>query len=259
VFICVHLWLFVFEVNPRVSPFLQESNMSETPGRGALLSTVLVFGIVLAAANAVGLGLLVEHLENPAFTLTGPGFTDKIATVVGETSSRFPGLFALFFLLPVALFAFTAFLIYLRRDPGSATVTAAAPRQRTAAETAAPALQLLAFLQQEGRLLDFVEEEIDGYTDEQVGAAARTIHSGCRKALHERMTIKRLHEADDGATIEVGADYDPQQVRLTGNVHGHPPFRGTLEHGGWRVTDLKLPERTGGDPTIVAPAEVEIL
>lgn len=233
--------------------------MAETPGRGALISTVLVFGIVLAAANAVGLGLLVEHLENPAFTVTGPGFTDKIAGVVGETSSRFPGLFALFFLLPAALFAFTAFLIYLRRDPSAATVPAtAATPQRSAQEIAAPALQLLAFLQQEGRLLDFVEEEIDGYSDEQVGAAARTIHSGCRKALHERMKVTRLHDADDGATIEIGADYDPQQVRLTGNVHGEPPFRGTLEHGGWRVTDLKLPERTGGDPTIVAPAEVEI-
>ncbi len=232
--------------------------MREPSGRAALISTVLVFGVILAAANAVGLSLMVENLENPAFTLVGAGFTEKIGSAVSEVCGRFPGFSALFFVLPLALFAFTAFLIWLRNESGAAPVAATTAVEKSAQELGAPALQLLTFLQQEGRLIDFVEEDIDGYSDDQVGAAARTIHSGCRKALHERMTISRVNDADDGAAVEIPPDYDPNQVRLTGNVHGQPPFRGTLEHGGWRISDLKLPELTGGDPGIIAPAEVEI-
>lgn len=232
--------------------------MAEPSGRGALITTIALFGILLAAANAVGLGLLVEHLESPEFTLTGAGFTAKIGAAVGALWDRFPGYFTLFFALPLALFGFTALLVALRRESGGAAAVAAGAAAPSRAERDAAALQLLAVLQREGRLIDFVEEDIDAYSDQQVGAAARTVHGGCRKALHERMEFVRLHEAADGAAVEIGADYDPLAVRLTGNVHGAPPFRGTLEHGGWRVANLRLPEATGGDPAIIAPAEVEI-
>lgn len=232
--------------------------MTQTSGRGALITTILIFGVLLAAANAVGLALLVEHLETPGFSLAGAGFTDKIGTAVGAVADRFPGYAFLFFALPVALFGFTALLVGLRSEAGGANATTAAPAAPSRTERDAAALQLLAVLQREGRLVDFVEEDIDAYSDEQVGAAARTVHGGCRKALHERMDITRLQDAADGATVEIGRDYDAQAVRLTGNVHGQPPFRGTLEHGGWRVANLRLPEATGGDPTIIAPAEVEI-
>jgi hypothetical protein len=122
-----------------------------------------------------------------------------------------------------------------------------------------PALQLLALLQQEGRLIDFLEEDIAGYDDTQVGAAVRAIHSGCRKALHERVQIERVYAQDDGTTVDVDTGFDPAAVRLTGNVAGAPPFRGTLQHGGWRVTKLSLPRATGTtDAHIIAPAEVEI-
>ncbi len=232
--------------------------MKTSSGRGALISTLLIFGFVLAAANATGLSLLIEHLENPDFTLVGAGFTSKIANAVSEISGRFPGYFALFFIAPIALFALAAFFVGLRRESTPATAIEETAPAAPSGDRLAPALQLLGLLQQEGRLIDFVEEEIDGYSDDQVGAAARTIHSGCRKALHERMQISRLNDAEDGASVEIASDYDPNLVRLTGNVHGEPPFRGTLEHGGWRVSALKLPELTGGDPSIIAPAEVEI-
>jgi hypothetical protein len=232
--------------------------MAERSGRGALITTILIFGVLLAAANAVGLGLLIEHLEDPGFTLAGAGFTAKIGLAAGELWNRFPAYFFLFFGLPIALFAFVALLVGLRREEAAGGTAAAAAAAPSAAERGAMALQLLAVLQREGRFIDFVEEEIDGYSDEQIGAAARTVHGGCRKALHERMDIVRLHEAEDGASVEIGRDYDAQTVRLTGNVHGAPPFRGTLEHGGWRVANLRLPETTGGDPAIIAPAEVEI-
>jgi hypothetical protein len=108
-------------------------------------------------------------------------------------------------------------------------------------------------------LIDFLEEDIDAYGDAQVGAAARTIHSGCRKALHERMRIERIYDDEDGATVEVAEGFDPAALRLTGNVHGEPPFEGTLQHGGWRAREVKLPSPSKGiDPLILAPAEVEL-
>jgi len=57
---------------------------------------------------------------------------------------------------------------------------------------------------------------------------------------------------------EVASGFDPSAVRLTGNVHGQPPFRGVLQHGGWRATHVSLPKTAGVDAAVLAPAEVEI-
>ena len=46
---------------------------------------------------------------------------------------------------------------------------------------------------------------------------------------------------------------------MTGNVVGQPPFTGTLQHKGWRVTAVRLPALTAGhDTRVIAPAEVEL-
>jgi hypothetical protein len=127
-----------------------------------------------------------------------------------------------------------------------------------AATATAPALRLLGLLQQEGRFVDFLQEDIDGYDDGQVGAAVRSIHAGCRKALQERIVFERVYSDAEGSTVSVAEGFDANAVRLSGNVTGGPPFKGTLQHGGWRAIKVALPESTGGDPTVVAPAEVEI-
>jgi hypothetical protein len=119
------------------------------------------------------------------------------------------------------------------------------------------ALRLLALLQQEGRLVDFLKEDISAYDDGQIGAAVRSIHAGCRAVLDERVQLERIVEGDDGAPIEVPAGFDAGAIRVTGNVAGAPPFKGTLQHNGWRVVAMKLPE-SSTDPRIVAPAEVEV-
>lgn len=229
--------------------------MPEQTGRGTILATVVAFGVVLAAVNAAGIALLAENLQSPDFSLGGPGFTAKIGAAVSALYERFPGYFALFFLTPLVLFGITALLIGMKPE---GAVAATVKTEKPAPDPGKRALQLLGILQLEGRLIDFLEEDIDAYSDDQVGAAARTVHAGCRKALHERMKIVRLHEKEDGAAVEIGADFDPRRVRLTGNVHGQPPFRGTLEHGGWMVEEMRLPDLTAGDPAILAPAEVEI-
>jgi len=155
---------------------------------------------------------------------------------------------------------------------GRATVEAPggreAARPAQAAQPLAPspegisrrtALQLLSVLQREGRLVDFIEEDLTGFPDAAVGAAARTVHAGCKRAIQELFRLEPVLVEPEGATVEVAPGFDPAAVRLTGNVVGKPPFRGSLRHHGWRARDVKLPPPPDGiDPAIVAPAEVEL-
>lgn len=126
--------------------------------------------------------------------------------------------------------------------------------------TTGPDLRVLAILQRDGRLVDFLQEDIDAYSNEQIGAAVRDIHRGCRKALRDYLTVEPVMGAAEDAEVTVPADFDPAEIRLTGNVRGTPPFRGVLKHHGWRVRSVQLPALPGTrqDSAVLAPAEVEI-
>lgn len=141
-----------------------------------------------------------------------------------------------------------------------APVPAPKPGPAPEAIAAAGAMQLLGTLQREGRLVDFLMEPIDDYPDAQVGAAVRTIHRGCRKALEGTLRLEAVLEGEEEAAVTVEAGFDPARVRIMGNVAGEPPFRGTLKHHGWAARDVKLPplpERPEA-ALVVAPAEVEL-
>ncbi len=131
------------------------------------------------------------------------------------------------------------------------------PPAPTLAEEAA-ALQLLALLQREGRLIDFLKEDVAEFSDEDIGAAARVVHEGCSKALFEHFTIEPAEGGEEGEAITLES-VDPARVRLTGNVAGDPPFQGTLQHAGWVAKDVSLPAIADGhDLNVLAPAEVEL-
>lgn len=123
-----------------------------------------------------------------------------------------------------------------------------------------PDLRVLAVLQRDGRLVDFLQEDIDEFTDSQIGSAARDIHKGCRKALRDYLSLEPILDAAEEAEVSVGREFDPAAIRLTGNVTGSPPFRGILKHHGWRVKEVHLPAVLGApqDSAVLAPAEVEI-
>jgi Domain of unknown function (DUF2760) len=123
-------------------------------------------------------------------------------------------------------------------------------------ETAA--LRLLATLQEDGRLIDFLNEEVAPYSDEQIGAATRGIHESLAKALRACVALEPVMAGTEGDDVTVAAGFDPAAIRLVGNVSGQPPFRGVLRHAGWRVTTITVPERRGQDDHVLAPAEVEI-
>ena len=122
-----------------------------------------------------------------------------------------------------------------------------------------PALQLLALLQREGRLVDFLQQTIDGFSDADVAAAARVVHEGCRRALRSQGSIEPVRTEDEGSNVVVDSGYDASAIKLTGNVAGTGPYRGTLRHRGWRATAFELPRPVAGhDASILAPAEVEL-
>ncbi|MCB1769245.1 MAG: DUF2760 domain-containing protein [Candidatus Competibacteraceae bacterium] len=121
------------------------------------------------------------------------------------------------------------------------------------------ALQLLALLQQEGRFIDFLEENVTTYSDAEIGGAARVVHEGCRKVIRDHLQIAPVREETEGARLVLPDGFNATAVRLTGNVVGQPPFTGTLMHRGWRVTDIRLPKLAEGhDIRVLAPAEVEL-
>lgn len=122
------------------------------------------------------------------------------------------------------------------------------------------AVQMLSILQREGRLIDFLEEDLSLYDDAQIGAAVRNIHQGCKGALSEYVDLKPVFEEGEGVEVTVPAGFDSRAIRLTGNVAGDPPFKGVLRHRGWRVTRVELPQPLSEQKKdwIVAPAEVEV-
>lgn len=123
----------------------------------------------------------------------------------------------------------------------------------------ASGLYLLSLLQREGRLIDFLQEDVASFSDADVGAAARVVHAGCRKVVQDCLALEPVLKDAEGATVQVPAGFDAQRIRLTGNVAGQPPFRGALKHHGWVTTAVKLPTVSEAlDPRVIAPAEVEL-
>lgn len=120
------------------------------------------------------------------------------------------------------------------------------------------AVQLLAILQRDGRLVDFLMEDLSGYQDGQIGAAVRDIHGSCRTALSRYVTLTPVLTDAEGATVLVDRGTDAARVKVIGNVAGAPPYRGLLRHRGWDATRVELPPLPASFRTVVAPAEVEV-
>lgn len=177
------------------------------------------------------------------------------------------------------LLAFRAFFLTLFNAALAEQVARVLEQRKVAATPAAPlappqpkpppapkpparseALTLLATLQREARLVDFVQESLDGYSDAQIGAVSRDVHRDCAAVLKRLFALRPAVPEEEGAEVEVHAGFDAGRWRLTGNVGGEPPFRGKLVHAGWEAAICELPTWTGTPAAarIVAPAEVEL-
>jgi hypothetical protein len=150
---------------------------------------------------------------------------------------------------------------WLRDKDFAAKVDALAqpPKPAEPPKPSAEPIRILTLLQRDGRLLDFLLEDVSSASDMDLGAGVREIHRQCQKALKEHLKLEPVLAQEENTTVEVPAGFDPSTIRLTGNVTGQPPFRGTLIHRGWRVKEIKLgPLPEGQDHFVVQSAEVEL-
>jgi len=122
-------------------------------------------------------------------------------------------------------------------------------------------LQTLVVLQRKGRLVDFLQENLSEYDDAQIGAAVRSIHSGCKETLSKYIDLKPIFKDEEGKEVTVDEGFDSRAIQLTGNVKGNPPFKGILRHRGWRAVKVQVPQLTSQEEgnNVLAPAEIEIL
>jgi len=111
--------------------------------------------------------------------------------------------------------------------------------QPPASEEFDRAVQMLALLQRDGRLVDFLAEDISAYPDVQLGAAVRTIHDTCRQALDQYVKLEPIMNSEEDQPV---------------------PVRGVLRHKGWRAKEVSLPPlQQAAGRMVIAPAEVELL
>ncbi|MDP3650859.1 MAG: DUF2760 domain-containing protein [Rhodoferax sp.] len=143
--------------------------------------------------------------------------------------------------------------------PHPATPPATVPTPAPAVNYNDAALQLLALLQRDARLIDFTQEDVTRYSDADIGGAARVVHEGCRKVLREHFSIVPVRQEAEGSRIILNDGFDARAIRLTGNVVGKAPFQGSLSHRGWRAIEVRLPTfAESHDVTVLAQAEVEL-
>lgn len=163
------------------------------------------------------------------------------------------------------LLAFRAFFAILFGLPLPREIKTPAPAPRPAAAKAEPqppnpayALQLLAILQRDSRLVDFLMEDIASYDDDQIGAAVRSLHDQARDSLARYLSLQPVIDGVEGAYTRP-ATTDPAAVKFIGNVPAGKPEGGVLRHKGWRAAKVDLPVlNPKQDASFIAPAEIEV-
>jgi len=133
--------------------------------------------------------------------------------------------------------------------------------EKPKSDAKAEVVMLMGVLQEKGRFVDFLMEDIAPYSDADVGSVARSVHQGCKAALNEYFKIEAISPEGEGVTITVPAGYAADEFRLVGNLSGEAPFSGTVVHKGWRTTSVKLPRVLNADKDrlpVIAPAQIEV-
>lgn len=139
--------------------------------------------------------------------------------------------------------------------PPAATAPAAVPQ-------GAEALLLLSLLQEKGRFVDFVMEDILTYSDAQVAAAARVVHQGCREVVEGAFGPRPIAAGTENAPLSLPAGFDAAEYRLVGRVQGEAPYAGRVVHPGWRASKVHLPRLhdlpVARENPVIIPAEVQV-
>lgn len=223
---------------------------------------VILFGLIVVAASAVNFGTAIDdNSAQMAQLLDVICFISGIVCVIlGVVVTR---LFKAQDKPAEALQAPKE-----KEKPAEAPAEVAAPAIAPSTETAAEAekaaevavVQLLGLLQAKGRFIDFLMDDVTAYSDQQVGAAARVVHQGCKAVIEEHLQVSPVENGPENRSVTLEPGFEKDDYRLVGKVSGEPPFTGTLRHKGWRTDAVTLPRSTRKQERlpVIAPAEVEI-
>lgn len=133
---------------------------------------------------------------------------------------------------------------------------------RNAVQAGQEVVNLLSLLQEKGRLLDFLMDEVTFYTDAQIGAAGRVVHQGCSKVIREFFNISPLHDDDEGTLIKLAKEDSLEAYRILGKNAEEAPFEAKILHRGWGTDKVNLPRRSSppahiDGKVVISPIEVE--
>jgi hypothetical protein len=118
------------------------------------------------------------------------------------------------------------------------------------------AIFTLNLLQREGRLIDFLQEDIESFSDAQVGTAVRQIHRECAATLEKYFKLRAISEVAEGQEMSISSSFDPSMIRVTGNTEAGKSV-GIVRHKGWISSEQALPQQVGHrNSCVVCPAEI---
>ena len=220
---------------------------------------IVFFSLLIAAAFSVLLflgGTVLIEAIGPTLQASAGETASPVWDRVLKHHSRFwytvfPAMLGLALFIGLISWLFVRSSLFRRLDDMPVKKPARAE------PTAKPEID--AMLQREGRLMDFLAEDLNQYEDDQIGSAVRAVHAGCLRIVQEYLDPRPVLEEDEGGRVMIEDDFDPGAIKLTGKVVGEPPFKGILRHKGWQVGKLKLPTLSGSqNAKIITPAEVEL-
>src|SRR5688572_28518157 len=144
---------------------------------GAAIGAVVVLFLVLFAmiARAGSLGAAFQGLSVAGKAKQDPAFAAKLAGILAGAELK-----------PI--------------EPPKPTKPSGAP------------LRMLALLQAEARLVDFLMEDIAGAPDAQIGQAVREIHKKAQAALKQHAVIEPVLPGNEGDTATVPKGARPRAV-----------------------------------------------
>ena len=139
---------------------------------------------------------------------------------------------------------------------------ALAEQKKRAESVDAELIHVFSLLQEKGRFIDFLMDDITPYSDQQVGAAARVVHQGCSALLKECFKITAVHQGAEGEKVTLAEGFDALRYRLVGRISGEPPYQGVLLHRGWQTSTVSIPRVAAPagavSQWVISPAEVEL-
>ena len=88
--------------------------------------------------------------------------------------------------------------------------------------------RMLALLQADSRLVDFLLEDLSGAKAEDIGNAVIKVQKDAQTALKRYAVVETVLGGTEGDTVTLPKGFDPSAVRVVGNVTGEPPFTGQI-------------------------------